>query len=91
MINSGPLGPAVHRIPIPTGVPNSIPAQADLHLIKQLQHDGEHIWMGFVHLIEEHHSVGALLQLLGQLATLFMANVAWWGPNKLGHLVEGRK
>lgn len=39
--------------------------------------------MGLVHLVEEHHSVGTLLQLLGQLATLLVANVAWWGSDKL--------
>lgn len=59
------------------------------HLIKQLQHDGEHIWVGFVYLIKQHHGVRALLQLLGQLATLLMANVAWWGPDELGYLAEG--
>lgn len=47
--------------------------------------------MGLVHLVEEHHGIGALFQLLGQLATLLVADVAWWGPNKLGHLGEGRK
>lgn len=76
---------------MPRSDPYSIPAQSDFHLVKQLQHDGEHIWMGLVHLIEEHYSIGTLLQLLGQLAALLVANVAWWGPDKLGYLEEGRK
>lgn len=77
--------------PHPSRCPRSSPVPADSHLVKQLQHDGQHIWMGFVHLIEEHHGVGALLQLLGQLATLLVANVAWWGPYKLGHLGRERR
>lgn len=43
--------------------------------------------MGLVHLIEKDNCVGALFQLLGQLATLFMSDVAWWRANKLGYLV----
>lgn len=85
-LNPGPSGPA-----IPAPIPPAAPTRADSHLVKQLQHDGQHIWMGFVHLIEEHHGVGALLQLLGQLATLLVANVAWWGPYKLGHLGRERR
>lgn len=45
--------------------------------------------MGLVHFIKEDHCIWALLQFLGQLATLFMAYVAWWRTNKLGYLVEG--
>lgn len=43
--------------------------------------------MGLVYLIEEDYCIWALFQLLGQLATFLMADVAWWGPDKLGYLV----
>ena len=56
------------------------------HLIEELQHDGEHIWVGFVHLIEQHHGVGALPQLLGQLPALLVAHVTRRGADELGHL-----
>jgi hypothetical protein len=47
--------------------------------------------MGLVHLIKEDYCIWALFQFLGQLATLFMADVAWWRTDKLGYLVEGKK
>ena len=59
------------------------------HLIEELQHDGEHVRVGFVHLIEQHHGVGALPQLLGQLPALLVAHVTRRGADELGHLGGG--
>lgn len=68
MTDSGSTGPAAHSPPYLQVSPSQTQPKLT-HLIKQLQHDGEHIWVGFVYLIKEHHGIGALLQLLGQLAT----------------------
>lgn len=56
------------------------------YLIKQLQHDGEHIGVGFVHLVKEYHSIWALPQLFGELSTLFMAHIAGWRADEFCHL-----
>lgn len=58
------------------------------HLVEELQHNGEHVWVGLVHLIKQDHCIGALLQLLGQLTALLMTHVSRWGSYELGHLEE---
>lgn len=45
--------------------------------------------MGLVHLVKENYCIWALFQFLGQLATFFMADVAWRRTDKLGYLAEG--
>lgn len=64
----------------------ALPPKMRTYLIEQLQHDGEDVWVGFVNLVEEHHSVWALPQLFGELPALFVAHVARRGADKLGNL-----
>jgi len=42
--------------------------------------------VGFVDLVEEHHSIRALPQLLGELPALLVAHVAGWRADELGDL-----
>jgi len=58
------------------------------YLVKQLQHDGEHIGMSFVDLVKEDDSIRTRLQLLRQLAALIVANVTWRRTNEFGYLTH---
>lgn len=57
-----------------------------IYLIEELQHDGEDVGVGFVNLVEEHHGVGALPQLGGELPAFLVAHVARRGADELGDL-----
>lgn len=56
------------------------------HLIKELQHDGQHIRMGLVDFIEQDNGVGTRPQQLGQLTSFLMAHVPRRRANELCHL-----
>lgn len=84
-----------HSSSTPGHLPNGARANPDpgtqVYLIKELQHDGEDIGVGFVNLVEEHHGVRALPQLGGELPALFVAHVARRGADKLGDLEGSNK
>ena len=45
-------------------------------VIEHLQQDVEHVGMGLLHLVEQHHAVGIAAHGLGQLAALVVAHVS---------------
>ena len=51
-------------------------AVGDPAVAQHLQQDVEHIGVGFLHLIEQHHAVGFAADGLGQLAALFITDVS---------------
>lgn len=42
--------------------------------------------MGFVHLIEQHHSIWTGFQPFGQLSAFVVADITGWGSYQFGHL-----
>ena len=56
------------------------------HLIKELEQCSEHIRVGLVHLVKQHHGSRALPQLGGQLAPLVIPHIARGSTNQLSHL-----
>ena len=51
-------------------------AVGEASVIEHLQQDVEHVGMGLLHLIEQHHAVGVAAHGLGQLAALVVAHVS---------------
>src|ERR1019366_8120115 len=51
-------------------------AIGELTIFKHLQQDVEQVRMRLLHFIEQHHGVGRALHALGQLAALFVADIA---------------
>lgn len=81
-----PFVPCTAHCHLPNGPRANSDPETRIYLIEQLQHDGEDIWVGFVNLVEEHHSIWTLPQLFGELPALFMAHVARRRADKLGDL-----
>ena len=52
------------------------PGVREAAIFKDLEHHVEHVWVGLLNLIKEHHSVGPPAHSLCQLATLVVAHVA---------------
>lgn len=65
---------------------SSSPCVFSTHLVEELQHDGEDVRVGLVHLIKQHHSVGTSLQQLRQLTALLVPHIARRRADELGHL-----
>ena len=51
-------------------------AVGDAAVVQHLQQDVEHVGVGLLHLIEQHHAVGFAAHGLGQLAALLIAHVS---------------
>ena len=51
-------------------------------VLQDLEQDVEHIGMGFLDLVEEHHPVGPAAHRLGELSALFVAHVARRGADE---------
>lgn len=51
-------------------------AVGEAAVVKDLQKDVEHIRVRLLHLVKEHHAVGLVAHLLGELSALLVAHVA---------------
>mmetsp|Transcript_10086 Transcript_10086/g.25923 ORF Transcript_10086/g.25923 Transcript_10086/m.25923 type:complete len:259 (-) Transcript_10086:320-1096(-) len=60
---------------------------SDPTFIKELQHQVEHVWVCLLDLVKENDGVRAVREQLGELPTLFVADVPWRGPDELGSFV----
>mmetsp|Transcript_16288 Transcript_16288/g.28920 ORF Transcript_16288/g.28920 Transcript_16288/m.28920 type:complete len:268 (+) Transcript_16288:1040-1843(+) len=63
------------------------PAIGEPPLVKRLQQHLQYIWVGLLHLIQEHDRPWVFQKLICQLPSFFVSFVPWWGPYKLRHLV----
>ena len=56
----------------------------EMAVLEHLQQDVEDVGMRLLDLVEQHHGVGIALDLLGELAALFVADVSGRRANQLG-------
>ena len=54
-------------------------------VIEHLEQQVEHLGVGLLHLIEQHHGIGPAPHRLGELAALLVAHIAGRGPHQAGH------
>src|SRR3712207_3334679 len=54
-------------------------------LFRSLEHRVEDVRVGLLYLVEEDHGVGAAPDLLGELAALVVADVAWGRADQSAH------
>ena len=54
-------------------------------VLEHLEQCVEHVGMGLLQLIEEHHGIGPTADGLGQLAALFVTDVAGRSPDETRH------
>ena len=60
-------------------------AIGDPAVIEDLQHHVEHIGVGLLHLVEQHHRIGAAPHGLGELAALLVAHIARRRADQAAH------
>ncbi len=82
-----PLGPCVGGHDQHGVLEAHLPALGirDMAVVQNLQQDVEHVRVGLLDLVEEHHGIGVAPDLLGELPALVKAHVARRGAYHLGH------